>query len=79
MALAGILAMHPKILIFDEPFTHLDYQGGPHERTFGSRWKPGHGGCGIHPWRRRGLCRLQRVQPPQVRMGTGRFPNPRSH
>jgi len=25
VALAGVLAMHPKTLIFDEPFTHLDY------------------------------------------------------
>ena len=27
LAIAGVLAMHPEILIFDEPFTHLDYPG----------------------------------------------------
>ncbi len=27
LAIAGILAMHPKVLVFDEPFSNLDYPG----------------------------------------------------
>ena len=27
LAIAGVLAMKPGILVFDEPFSHLDYQG----------------------------------------------------
>jgi len=27
VAIAGILAMHPKIIVFDEPFSNLDYPG----------------------------------------------------
>lgn len=27
LAIAGVLAMHPEIIVFDEPFTNLDYQG----------------------------------------------------
>lgn len=27
LAIAGVLAMHPEILIFDEPFANLDYRG----------------------------------------------------
>lgn len=27
LAIAGVLAMHPRILIFDEPFANLDYHG----------------------------------------------------
>ena len=27
LAIAGVLAMHPEIIIFDEPFTGLDYLG----------------------------------------------------
>ncbi len=28
LAIAGVLAMNPKILVFDEPFSNLDYPGG---------------------------------------------------
>ncbi|MFK7935804.1 MAG: energy-coupling factor ABC transporter ATP-binding protein, partial [Saprospiraceae bacterium] len=27
LAIAGVLAMHPEIIVFDEPFTGLDYDG----------------------------------------------------
>jgi biotin transport system ATP-binding protein len=27
LAIAGILAMHPRVLVFDEPFANLDYKG----------------------------------------------------
>lgn len=27
LAIAGILAMHPRVLVFDEPFSNLDYNG----------------------------------------------------
>ena len=27
LSIAGVLAMKPQILLFDEPFTHLDYRG----------------------------------------------------